>query len=201
LLECLQLERKPSSTSPTPDKPATATEVADEARKTSGETFRESCPQSCVAAPRPSLMWRTGPHAKQVLHFWKAEAEKPTPLVFFIHGGGWQNGNRTSGLAPLLEPLLKAGISVVSIEYRFIAEATADGVVPPVKGPLHDAARALQFVRSKADEWNLDKARIAACGSSAGRVRVCGSHFIRILRTRRVRIPLRGNRLGSFVRR
>jgi acetyl esterase/lipase len=94
--------------------------------------------------------------------------EKPAPLVFFIHGGGWQNGNRSSGLAPLLEPLLKAGISVVSIEYRFIGEATADGVVPPVKGPLHDAARALQFVRSKAGEWNIDKTRIAACGSSAG---------------------------------
>jgi acetyl esterase/lipase len=109
-----------------------------------------------------------GKHPKQVLHFWKAESEKPAPLVFFIHGGGWQNGNRSSGLAPLLDPLLKAGISVVSIEYRFIPEATADGLVPPVKGPLHDAARALQFVRSKAGEWNIDKTRIAACGSSAG---------------------------------
>ncbi|MFN9957315.1 MAG: alpha/beta hydrolase, partial [bacterium] len=47
-------------------------------------------------------------------------------------------------------------------------EATADGVIPPVRGPLHDAARALQFVRSKADEWNIDKTRIAASGSSAG---------------------------------
>ena len=36
--------------------------------------------------------------------------------------------------------LLDAGISVASVEYRFIPEATADGVVPPVKGPLHDAA-------------------------------------------------------------
>jgi len=33
---------------------------------------------------------------------------------------------------------------------------------------LHDAARALQFVRSKAAEWNIDKTRIAASGSSAG---------------------------------
>jgi len=31
----------------------------------------------------------------------------------------------------------------------------ADKVEPPVKGCLHDAARALQFVRSKAAEWNL----------------------------------------------
>ena len=31
-----------------------------------------------------------GTHAKQVLSFWKVESEKPTPLLFFIHGGGWQ---------------------------------------------------------------------------------------------------------------
>jgi acetyl esterase/lipase len=37
-----------------------------------------------------------------------------------------------------------------------------------VKAPLHDAARALQFVRSKAGEWNIDKRRIGAAGGSAG---------------------------------
>jgi acetyl esterase/lipase len=109
-----------------------------------------------------------GPHPKQVMDFWKAESDKPTPLLFFIHGGGWLGGNRTSGLNPLAGEMLKAGISVVSIEYRFIPEATADKVEPPVKGPLSDAARALQFVRSKASEWNIDKARIGASGGSAG---------------------------------
>lgn len=109
-----------------------------------------------------------GTHPKQKLHFWKAESDKPTPLLFFIHGGGWTGGNRSSGLADLLPEMLKAGISVVSVEYRFINEATKDGVVPPVKGPLTDAARALQFVRSKAAEWNIDKARIGASGGSAG---------------------------------
>ncbi|MBL4884893.1 MAG: DUF1080 domain-containing protein, partial [Planctomycetaceae bacterium] len=85
-----------------------------------------------------------GSHHKQVLHFWKAESDKPTPVLFFIHGGGWMGGNRLSGLTNMLPAILDAGISVVSVEYRFIPEATADGVVPPVKGPLHDAARALQ---------------------------------------------------------
>jgi acetyl esterase/lipase len=37
-----------------------------------------------------------------------------------------------------------------------------------VKAPLEDAARALQFVRSKAAEWNIDKKRIGATGGSAG---------------------------------
>ena len=110
-----------------------------------------------------------GSHPKQVIHFWKADSAKPAPLLFFVHGGGWQGGNRSSGLYPaLLNEMLSKGISVVSVEYRFVAEATADGVVPPVKGPLHDAARALQFVRSKAVELNIDKQRIAASGGSAG---------------------------------
>jgi arylsulfatase len=114
---------------------------------------------------------RYGEHPKQVLHFWKAPgatAERPAPLVFFIHGGGWQNGDRMSGLAPMLERLLAAGISVASVEYRFISEAMAQGVEPPVKAPLADAARALQLVRSKAGEWHVDKTRIAASGGSAG---------------------------------
>jgi acetyl esterase/lipase len=64
------------------------------------------------------------------------------------------------------KPFLDAGISVVSVNYRYISQAQE--VVPPVKAPLHDAARALQFVRSKAKEWNIDKARIGASGGSAG---------------------------------
>jgi len=130
-------------------------------------------PAKAAGKPVPQLPTPTaadvsyGPHKKQVMHFWKAESDKPTPLLFFIHGGGWMGGNRTS-VATLLPAMLKEGISVVSVEYRFIPEATADGVVPPVKGPLHDAARALQFVRSKAKEWNIDKTRIGASGGSAG---------------------------------
>ena len=109
-----------------------------------------------------------GPHPKQLIHFWKAASDKPTPLLFFVHGGGWMNGGRMSGLEAILKDFLDAGISVASVEYRFIPEATADGVVPPVKGPLHDAARALQLIRSKATEWNIDKTRIGASGGSAG---------------------------------
>ena len=122
---------------------------------------------AAVAQPKPTAAnVPYGKHERQVLDFWKAESATPTPVLFFIHGGGWQAGdkNRTGGI----EKYLAAGISVVAINYRYIVQATADGVVPPVKGPLHDAARALQFVRSKAAEWNLDKQRIGASGGSAG---------------------------------
>lgn len=107
-----------------------------------------------------------GEDKMQVLDFWKAETKNPAPLVFFIHGGAWSSNDkdRVSGLHAYLD----AGISVVSINYRFVPAAQKAGIQPPVKWPLHDAARALQFVRSKAGEWNLDKTRIGASGGSAG---------------------------------
>src|ERR1051325_7690070 len=106
---------------------------------------------------------RYGPHERNVLDFYQAKSDKPTPLLFYIHGGGWMGGDK-HGMNP--KPFLDAGISVVSVNYRYISQAQE--VVPPVKAPLHDAARALQFVRSKAKEWNIDKARIGASGGSAG---------------------------------
>lgn len=105
---------------------------------------------------------------RQVFDFWKAESVKPTPLVVFIHGGGWRSGDKTGYGTTSIQPFLDLGISVASINYRYIEQAMSDGVEPPVKGCLHDAARALQTLRSKAAEWNLDPNRVAATGSSAG---------------------------------
>jgi acetyl esterase/lipase len=117
--------------------------------------------------PKPTLTdVPYGTHERQVLDFYKATSDKPTPLLFFIHGGGWLNGDKSKFND--MGPYLKAGVSVVAINYRFIPQAEADKLVPPVKGPLLDAARALQFVRTKAVEWNINKERIAASGSSAG---------------------------------
>ena len=124
-----------------------------------------------VATPRPQIPPPTiadvpyGTHPKQVLDFYKATSDKPTPLVFMMHGGGWTHGSKQPvGVANFL----KAGISVVSIEYRFTSDAEAAGHWPPVEWPMQDAARALQFVRSKAAEWNIDKQRIGMTGGSAG---------------------------------
>jgi acetyl esterase/lipase len=103
----------------------------------------------------------------QKIYFWRAKSDRPTPLLFYIHGGGWTGGDR-SVVRNMLKPALEAGISVASVEYRNIKDSTADGLVPPVKGPMTDCARALQFTRSKAKEWNLDKSRVALAGGSAG---------------------------------
>ena len=124
-----------------------------------------------VPVPVPVLVPTTaaipyGPDPRQVLDFYQAQSDRPTPVLFWIHGGGWVSGARANpgGAAECLA----AGISVVSISYRFVTHAIVAGVEPPVEWPLRDAARALQFVRSKAGEWNLDKTRIAASGGSAG---------------------------------
>ena len=123
-----------------------------------------------AGVPKPTQSEvKYGEHERHVLDFWKAKSDKPTPLAFIIHGGGWQGGTkeRAQRFADV-QKLLDEGISVAAINYRLIKHAHEDEVVPPVKAPLHDAARALQFVRSKAKEWNIDKPRIGAAGGSAG---------------------------------
>ena len=115
-----------------------------------------------------------GPHARNVLDFWQAKSDKPTPLVLCIHGGGWRGGDKSSYYGSV-KAYLDNGISVATINYRLIGAAKEAQTTPPVKAPLDDAARALQFVRSKAKDWNIDKTRIGATGGSAG---ACSSLYL-----------------------
>src|SRR5687767_5073051 len=62
-----------------------------------------------------------GKHPKQVVDFYRAESPTPTPVVLFIHGGGWRQGSKDRAG---VEPYLSEGVSVVAVEYRFIVEAT-----------------------------------------------------------------------------
>src|SRR3954454_8215418 len=105
---------------------------------------------------------------RQRFDFWKAKSDKPTPVVLLIHGGGWMNGDKTGYGSSMIDPFLKEGISVAAINYRFILQAMEQNVEPPVKACLHDAARALQTIRSKAQEWNVDSRRVGSTGGSAG---------------------------------
>jgi len=42
----------------------------------------------------------SGSHERQVLDFWKAKSARPTHLVLYIHGGGWQASNKNSLSGP-----------------------------------------------------------------------------------------------------
>lgn len=101
-----------------------------------------------------------GPHARNVMDVWLAESAVPTPVLVSIHGGGFRGGNK-SVPAGVLRQCLNSGISVVAITYRLSDEAIAPA-------QFLDAARAVQFLRHRATDWNLDPARFAATGSSAG---------------------------------
>jgi hypothetical protein len=103
-----------------------------------------------------------GKDERNVFDIWLAESDKPTPLAIYIHGGGFRAGSKEKLSNDILSQLLKAGISVASINYRYLSIDT------PLPTSHHDARRALQFMRSKAGEWNIDKSRVAAFGGSAG---------------------------------
>ena len=102
-----------------------------------------------------------GEDERNVFDIWLADSESPTPLAVYIHGGGFKGGSKEKLKAETLAALLDTGISVAAINYRFV---TTD----PLPTAHHDARRAIQFMRSKADEWNIDKDRVAAFGGSAG---------------------------------
>lgn len=101
-----------------------------------------------------------GEHPLQAVDFWQADGEGPRPLLVYIHGGGWTGGDKKRRASDV-KPFLDKGISYAAINYRLSGEA-------PLPAPVHDAARAIQFIRSKASDWNIRIDRIALTGGSAG---------------------------------
>jgi acetyl esterase/lipase len=99
----------------------------------------------------------------QRLDAYLVKADAPTAAVIEFHGGGWRRGAKSQFTYPgkLIDSILAAGISVISVDYRLAPDH-------PMPAQTQDAARAVQFVRTKAREWNIDPARIAALGGSAG---------------------------------
>ena len=84
------------------------------------------------------------------------------PLVVYIFGGGWQNGDRKRidrfGLVPSLPD---HGYAVASIDYRLSSVAT-------FPAQIHDCKGAIRWLRAHADAYGYDPARIAVLGTSAG---------------------------------
>jgi acetyl esterase len=103
-----------------------------------------------------------GPYERNVLDFFKAKSSEPTPVMFYMHGGGFLVGDKKAFRSNnMMSELLDNGISVVSINYRYSS-------IAPFPAPFMDAVRAIQFVRTKAKEWNIDPTRIGSSGASAG---------------------------------
>ncbi|MBX9949876.1 MAG: alpha/beta hydrolase, partial [Candidatus Obscuribacterales bacterium] len=83
---------------------------------------------------------------------------KKVPLLVWIHGGAWKEGDKQP--SPMM-PLLVRGFAVAGINYRF---------APEHKFPaqIYDCKAAIRWLRKHADEYGIDKDRIGVFGISAG---------------------------------
>ncbi|MCD6395800.1 MAG: alpha/beta hydrolase [Planctomycetes bacterium] len=86
------------------------------------------------------------------------EAQSPTPVVLWIHGGGWENGTRNNPRTPWV---VRHGYAIVSIEYRLSGEAHWPA-------QIEDCKSAVRWLKANAKQYNLDGERICAIGGSAG---------------------------------
>lgn len=90
------------------------------------------------------------------------------PVVVWIHGGGWQSGDKFP--APRAAGVVSLGFAFVSINYRLSAEA-----VHPAQ--INDCKGAIRWIRANAATFGFDPSRVGVWGSSAG------GHLVALLGT------------------
>ena len=115
-----------------------------------------------------------GKDEKQVLDFWKAESDKPTPLVFFIHGGAFVVGASRNTFYDGVELAARGDVVVVTINYRLGAWGFLDlsfldkRYAESANVGLLDQLAALAWVRANIARFGGDPDNITLFGESAG---------------------------------
>ena len=84
-----------------------------------------------------------------------------SPVVIYIHGGGWVLGTKETALVPEVLPFLAMGYSAVNVEYRLARVSLAPAAI-------EDCRCALRWVIAHAKDYNFDVSRIVVAGASAG---------------------------------
>lgn len=99
-------------------------------------------------------------HPRQVLDFHTPANASNLPVVFWIHGGGWQAGDKSKVNA---KPnwFRNQGFIFVSTNYRLLPEVEMDTLV-------RDVAKSLGWVRKHIASHGGDPGRILVGGHSAG---------------------------------
>jgi len=122
-------------------------------------------------APNPDFLNSASSHTyKSVdgvtlrLHVFKPHGERsePTPAIVFFFGGGWRQGS-VNQFVPHAEHLSNLGMTAIIADYRVLFRHGST-----VGEAVSDAKSAIRWVRSHADELNIDPELIAAAGGSAG---------------------------------
>jgi alpha-L-fucosidase 2 len=105
----------------------------------------------------------------------------PFAAAILVHGGGFDEGSRSTNVRPLFQPLADAGFAWFSVDYRMAPEFH----FPEARADL-DAA--IQWVKAHAAEYHVDPNRIALIGESAGGylVNYAGTHYTPGTRVRAV---------------
>lgn len=89
------------------------------------------------------------------------KSDDPLPVIVFIHGGGWQAGDKRAA-GPRLAKFVRTGeFAAVSIGYRLTDEASWPA-------QIHDCKAGVRWIRANAEKHGLDPDRILAFGPSAG---------------------------------
>ena len=104
-----------------------------------------------------------GPAGPIPLRLYRPAGAPPreTPVLVYIHGGGWVIGDLDSHDAVCRAIAERAGCLVVAVDYRLSPEH-------PAPAAAEDCIAALRWVASHAGEWGGDPARLAVGGDSAG---------------------------------
>ncbi|MCZ4408492.1 alpha/beta hydrolase [Cryomorphaceae bacterium 1068] len=114
-----------------------------------------------------------GNEERNVLDLWVSESDEQRPLIVYIHGGGFQGGDKSSawnqpskyGIGPeQINDFLEQGFSFASINYRLLQKTDKEGVLKC----LNDSKRAIQFLRYHSSELNINAESIGLVGTSAG---------------------------------
>jgi acetyl esterase/lipase len=98
---------------------------------------------------------------RQILDIYApAEGKGGHPIVFWIHGGGWQRGDKADVQAKP-QAFVNAGFVFVSTNYRFVPNVT----IQEMSG---DVAKAIRWVHEHAEARGGDPQTIFVMGHSAG---------------------------------
>ena len=116
-----------------------------------------------VTPNHSNLNYSYGMFERTTLDLWLAKTESPSPLVVYFHGGGFRWGDKQNANQEFLENMLENGISFASVNYRLSSQA-------PFPAQLQDAGAAIQFLRGRAEEFNLNPDSFGSMGDSAGGV-------------------------------